>query len=112
MAARQERDRLQVAADVGQLRRPMRFLAGEEQHRRRAEKLVIARILFVARQLVLARDRDRLIEQFADIEAPRAVGFVSGRGRSCRRFPRLRQFAAMRGASNAFSSSTRLLAMA
>src|SRR6476659_3347130 len=76
VAARQQADSLQIAADVGPLRRPVRLFAREEQRDRRAEELVIARVLPVTRRLVLARYIDGLVKQLADLETPRLVGLA------------------------------------
>src|SRR5262249_31577140 len=70
---------------------------------RRAKKLMVARILPVARGLVLTRYLDRVIEQFADRETPCPVRLGIDCIIGALTF---RQFVAMRGASTALRSST------
>src|SRR4029079_11094553 len=73
--AGEQRNSLKVAAYIGPLRRSMNLFAREENGNRRAEKLVVAGILPIARGLVVPRHIDRPIEQFADRKAPRPIGF-------------------------------------
>src|SRR5579884_2746120 len=79
VAARQKAHGLQVASDVGPLRRPVRFLARKEQCNRRAEESIVACVLLVARRLVFARDIDALVEELADLEAACLVGLAERR---------------------------------
>src|SRR5262249_36016387 len=80
ISARHQGYGLKIAADVGPLRRTMSYFAGKEQGNRRVEKPIVARILSVARRLVFARHIYRLVQQFADREAPRPIWLRQGLG--------------------------------